>query len=123
VLHTVNVRLSAEQILYTINHAEDDVILINSELLPLLEQVWDRVDAGKKLVLLSDGDVYRAVALWCIRLAAKLRAIRTLFIDLRGAIQFRVETFELIGQLLNSIRCFRSSPRFYLVPQIICYII
>src|SRR6201991_1529074 len=53
VLHTVNVRLSAEQILYTINHAEDDVILINSELLPLLEQIWDRVDAGKKLVLLS----------------------------------------------------------------------
>jgi len=54
VLHTVNVRLSAEQILYTINHAEDDVILINSEFLPLLQQIWDRVDAGKKLVLLSD---------------------------------------------------------------------
>ena len=35
VLHTVNVRLSPEQILYTINHAEDDVILINGELLPL----------------------------------------------------------------------------------------
>jgi fatty-acyl-CoA synthase len=54
VLHTVNVRLSAEQILYTINHAEDDVILINSELLPLLQQIWDRVDTGKKLVLLND---------------------------------------------------------------------
>src|ERR1700751_1511185 len=54
VLHMGNVRLSAEQILYTINHAEDDVILINSELLPLLQQIWDRVDAGKKLVLLSD---------------------------------------------------------------------
>ena len=54
VLHTVNVRLSAEQILYTINHAEDDVILINSELLPLLEQIWDRVNVGKKLVLLKD---------------------------------------------------------------------
>ncbi|MBV8277141.1 MAG: long-chain fatty acid--CoA ligase [Verrucomicrobia bacterium] len=54
VLHTVNVRLPAEQILYTINHAEDDVILVNSEFLPLLQQIWDRVDAGKKLVLLSD---------------------------------------------------------------------
>jgi AMP-binding enzyme len=54
VLHTVNVRLSAEQILYTINHAEDDVILINNELLPLLQQIWDRVDAGKRLVLLND---------------------------------------------------------------------
>jgi fatty-acyl-CoA synthase len=54
VLHTVNVRLSAEQILYTINHAEDDIILINREFLPLLQQIWDRVDAGKKLVLLNN---------------------------------------------------------------------
>jgi fatty-acyl-CoA synthase len=54
VLHMVNVRLSAEQILYTINHAEDDVILINGEFLPLLQQIWDRVDAGKKLVFLDD---------------------------------------------------------------------
>src|ERR1700750_2665796 len=54
VLHTVNVRLSAEQILYTINHAEDDVILIGSELLPLLEQIRGRMDAGKKFVVLSD---------------------------------------------------------------------
>ena len=41
-------------VLYTINHAEDDVILISSELLPLLEQIRDRVNAGKKLVLLND---------------------------------------------------------------------
>ena len=54
VLHTVNVRLSPEQILYTINHAEDDVILVNAEFLPILEQMWDRVDPGKKLVLLND---------------------------------------------------------------------
>jgi fatty-acyl-CoA synthase len=37
VLHTVNIRLSPEQILYTINHAEDDVILVNTEFLPVLE--------------------------------------------------------------------------------------
>ena len=37
VLHTVNIRLSPEQMLYTINHAEDDVILVNAEFLPLLE--------------------------------------------------------------------------------------
>ena len=54
VLHTVNVRLSTEQVLYTINHAEDDIILVNAEFLPMLEQVWDRVDPGKKLVLLND---------------------------------------------------------------------
>jgi fatty-acyl-CoA synthase len=54
VLHTINVRLSAEQILFTINHADDSIILVNSEFIPILEQIWDRVDPGKKLLLLSD---------------------------------------------------------------------
>jgi fatty-acyl-CoA synthase len=54
VLHTVNIRLSPEQILYTINHAEDDVILINTEFLPVLESIRDRIEPVKKLVLLND---------------------------------------------------------------------
>ena len=54
VLHTINVRLSPEQILYTINHAEDDVILVNSEFLPILEQIRDRMEPVKRLVLLDD---------------------------------------------------------------------
>ena len=56
VLHTVNVRLSPEQVLHTINHAEDEVILVNSEFLPLLAGIWDRVDPGKRLLLLDDAD-------------------------------------------------------------------
>ena len=54
VLHTVNVRLSPEQILYTINHAEDDVILVHTDFLPLLEAIFDRIESVKKIVLLSD---------------------------------------------------------------------
>src|SRR5262252_8042447 len=54
-LHTINVRLPTEQILYTINHANDDVILVNGEFLPILEKVWDRVEGVKALVLLDDG--------------------------------------------------------------------
>ncbi len=54
VLHTVNIRLSPEQILYTINHAEDDVILVNTEFLPILESIRDRIEPVKKLVLLND---------------------------------------------------------------------
>jgi fatty-acyl-CoA synthase len=54
VLHTINVRLSPEQILHTINHADDGMILVNSEFMPVLEGIWDRVDPGKKLVLLND---------------------------------------------------------------------
>src|SRR6266851_1972091 len=55
VLHTVNIRLSPEQILYTINHAEDDVILVNAEFLPVLEEIKDRIQPVKKFVLLTDG--------------------------------------------------------------------
>jgi fatty-acyl-CoA synthase len=55
VMHTVNVRLSPEQILYTIDHAEDDFILINEEFLPLLEQIKGRIDKVKAYVLLQDG--------------------------------------------------------------------
>ncbi len=54
VLHTINIRLSPEQILYTINHAEDDVILVNTEFLPMLEMIRDRIEPVKKLVLLND---------------------------------------------------------------------
>jgi acyl-CoA synthetase (AMP-forming)/AMP-acid ligase II len=54
-LHTINVRLSPEQILYTINHAKDDVILVNSEFLPILEQIWHRVEGVKALVRIDDG--------------------------------------------------------------------
>src|SRR5215472_15986714 len=44
----------AEQILYTINHAKDDVILVNGEFLPILEKIWDRGEGVKALVLLDD---------------------------------------------------------------------
>ncbi|NJD90906.1 MAG: fatty acid--CoA ligase [Geobacter sp.] len=54
VLHTINVRLSPEQILYTIDHAEDDVLLVNGEFLPIIEQIRGRIDTVKKYVLLND---------------------------------------------------------------------
>lgn len=54
VLHTVNIRLSAEQILYTIDHAEDDYILINEEFVPILEQIKGRIDTVKGYILLQD---------------------------------------------------------------------
>jgi fatty-acyl-CoA synthase len=54
VLHTVNIRLSPEQLIYTINHAEDDVILVNQEFLPMLEAVREQLTTVKKIVLLTD---------------------------------------------------------------------
>ena len=54
VLHTINIRLSPEQLIYTINHAEDDVILVNEEFLPMLEGAKDQFATMKKIILISD---------------------------------------------------------------------
>lgn len=56
VLHTVNVRLSPEQIIYTINHAEDDLILVHRDFLPLIEQIREHIQQPHKVVLLTDDD-------------------------------------------------------------------
>ncbi|MDF1780831.1 MAG: fatty acid--CoA ligase [Alcanivoracaceae bacterium] len=57
VLHTVNVRLSPEQILYTIDHAEDDVILVNREFAAMVKEICPRIkNKNTKLILLDDGD-------------------------------------------------------------------
>ena len=54
VLHKMNWRLSPDQVLYTMNHAEDDVVLVHSDFLPLLEAIWDKLTTVKKIILLKD---------------------------------------------------------------------
>ena len=44
VLPMINVRLSVEQILYTINHAEDDVILVHIDFLPIIEAIARKIE-------------------------------------------------------------------------------
>jgi len=56
VLHTINVRLSPEQILYTVNHAEDDVILVHEDFLPMVEQFRDRLERPCKFLLIQESD-------------------------------------------------------------------
>ncbi len=63
ILHTVNVRLSSEQLLYTINHAEDDVLLVNTEFVPMLEAIKDKLLSVRKIVLLSDSGEKPATSL------------------------------------------------------------
>jgi fatty-acyl-CoA synthase len=57
VLHTQNWRLSPEQIVYTMNHAEDDVVIINTDFLPLFEAVKDQVKSVKKIILIDEDGV------------------------------------------------------------------
>src|SRR6266581_8600356 len=54
VLQTVNIRLSPEQILYTLNHAGADFILCHTDFLPLLDALKDRLETVKTLVVLHD---------------------------------------------------------------------
>jgi fatty-acyl-CoA synthase len=56
VLHTINIRLSPEQMVYTISHAEDSALFINSEFLPLLDHIKGRIDTIKHFVLLNDAE-------------------------------------------------------------------
>mgnify|MGYP000906790387 CR=1 FL=1 len=54
VLQTVNVRLSPEQILYTLNHARADVVLVNAEFLPILAEIAPRLESVRRFVLIED---------------------------------------------------------------------
>src|SRR5262249_36981553 len=54
VLQTVNVRLSPEQIAYTINHAGSSVLLLNDEFAELVQSLMPQLGNVRKLIVLSD---------------------------------------------------------------------
>lgn len=54
IIHTINVRLSPAQILYTMNHAEDKIVLIHEDFLPILNAIRDQLTTVKTFVLISD---------------------------------------------------------------------
>lgn len=54
VCHTINPRLSAEQMLYIIGHAEDQVLFVDLTFVPILEALADHLPSGLKLVVMTD---------------------------------------------------------------------
>ena len=56
VLHTLNIRLSPTDLTYIINHAEDRVIFVDEDLLPLLEPLIDAIPSVELLVICSHGE-------------------------------------------------------------------
>src|SRR5271155_1573173 len=54
VLQTVNVRLSPEQIAYTINHAKSSTLLVSDEFVGLLEGLRSQLPNVERLVVMSD---------------------------------------------------------------------
>jgi len=55
VLQTVNWRLSVDQIVYTLNHAEARMIVINSDFLPILKAIKPKLETVEKYVVIAEG--------------------------------------------------------------------
>ena len=55
ILHTVNIRLSPAQILYTINHAKDDVIIVHADFWDLLVGIAPQIERDARFILVQDG--------------------------------------------------------------------
>src|SRR5437763_4074993 len=53
VLHTLNIRLFADQLIYIINNAEDSIILVDSDLVPILEGLVDKLSTVKQYVIMG----------------------------------------------------------------------
>src|SRR4051794_4590300 len=56
VLHTLNIRLFPEQVSYIANHAEDEVVIVDSSLIPLLARVLGDMTTVRVVVVSGDGD-------------------------------------------------------------------
>ena len=56
VLHTLNIRLFAEQLTYIVNHAEDRVIFVDGSLVPVLEKLAPAFQGVAHYVVMGDGD-------------------------------------------------------------------
>lgn len=56
VLHTLNIRLSAEQIRYVVGHADDKVIIVDASLAPLLAPVLPDLTSVRAVLVTGGGD-------------------------------------------------------------------
>jgi fatty-acyl-CoA synthase len=57
ILHTVNVRLPPEQIAFTLMHAEDDIVMVRDEFLPIAMKISPQLKTVKGVVTMSDSGV------------------------------------------------------------------
>jgi fatty-acyl-CoA synthase len=59
VLHTLNLRLFAEQVAYIANHAEDRVVILDDSLVPQMEAIAPLLETVEHFVVVGDGDAGR----------------------------------------------------------------
>src|SRR6187397_1453010 len=56
VLHTLNIRLFPEQVIYIANHAEDQVVLVDASLAPMFAKLLPEMKTVKSVVLVGSDD-------------------------------------------------------------------
>lgn len=54
VIQTVNIRLSPEQILYTLNHAQARIVIVHADMLDMLEAVADKLETVTTFILIDE---------------------------------------------------------------------
>ena len=57
VLHTLNIRLFPDQLIYIANHAEDEIVLVDGSLIPLLARVLREMKTVRHVIVVGAGDV------------------------------------------------------------------
>ena len=54
VLHTINPRLAPEDLIYTLMHAEDEVLIFHEDFAPLVEKIRPRLPSIRTYILITD---------------------------------------------------------------------
>jgi fatty-acyl-CoA synthase len=57
ILHTVNIRLPAEHIVFVLNHAEDKILLVDEDLLPIILPLRDQFKTIEQIIVMADHPV------------------------------------------------------------------
>jgi len=53
ICHTINIRLFADQIVYIVNHAQDEAVFVDPDLVPLLAPIADRFETVRHFVVMG----------------------------------------------------------------------
>ena len=59
VTHTTNIRLSADDLTYIVNHAGDKVMLVDPDLVPILEPLAPRLETVAHFVIMTDDSSFQ----------------------------------------------------------------
>jgi fatty-acyl-CoA synthase len=57
IMHTLNIRLAPEQLVYIADHAEDEIVIVAGTLVPLLASVLPKMKTVRHVIVIGDADL------------------------------------------------------------------